>query len=252
MSTLPFNLQGLGLTQDDEQQIDYSTLQPERRGGPPTPYPGRYSFKLPNLNDPRIWKKITGSIKIDGQAERKVERVQVALRDFAGLVIVGTGPGLESWKDHPVWVNISNLERNRARQGQPVLLVSDMTYLIRALDPQAGPRKNTEFIAELCKHSGRIFSADLEYQAGCNEERDAWTEKQVQVADPSVPGGVRITVQTEQLKDAAGLAKKGCGKRFYLNDWPTDPATGRYYDRRYCVCGAILRPFPSLRNFGQA
>lgn len=210
--------------------------------GPPSTlfYPGAYRFKLP-ADLTHLWEKVEVTVNDQGVADaagtKKGERVQIEFTSADPLII-------EQSLDPDVigqafTCRISNVERNRARKGEPKVYVSDMTYLLRALGSKnPAPKSNLEFVKELCALAGRSFGATLEYSTYCNKTRDA----------QQAVFGEDGTMTLVQLTNTEGAPVQGCGKRYYMSDWPKNE-DGVYLDRRTCECGASLRAFNQVRSF---
>jgi hypothetical protein len=211
--------------------------------GPPPPYPGSYRFRPPS-NFASLWDKyetaITDRNKNPLPGKEKVERISIVFDKDDPLIIVQAPPGEEATVGGAFTTRVNNRERDRARKGDPPLYVADLLYLLRAWNPTgAVPKSNQEYIAEAMKHAGKEFGADVEWSANCNEENQIYIEVQDESGNVSTAPGVDQATQQPV---------KGCGKRYYMNNW-VKGADGRYLPRHRCECGASLRPYGSLRNF---
>jgi len=226
-------MQELGLKADEKVLVDYNQPVPEEFSpAPPPPYPGDYRFRLPK-DVTASWAKREVEI-VEGKG--KVERVELVFDSADPLVIVNSPGGKTD--DEPYQCRISNVERNRARKGDPPIYVSDMTYLLRALGSTAKPAKNAEFVAEMNKYGGREFVAAIEWSARCNKDRQVYVEVAGEDGSTSLSPGI--------AED--GSPVNGCGQAYYMNQWPRGE-DGRYKERVTCACGNILRPFGNPRNF---
>lgn len=221
------NINDLGLK---KTAINVPDEIPEERGGfAPPPYPGSYRFRLPG-DMSHLWDKLDAGVG---------ERVSMVFDDENPLEI--TQAKNPDYVGQTLRVRINNVERNRAKKNEPEVLVSDMTYIIRALSQPNPPPKlkaNEDFIAAMKKFGGREFGSDLEWTTNCSEKRAI----RVEVVDQAT--GDR-SFETGRNED--GTEKMGCGTRYYMNDWPKQD--GKYADSITCQCGANLMPFPQLRNF---
>lgn len=192
---------------------DYDDIPEEKGEYVPPPQPGDYAFTLParldNVFDVIEW------------GADKAPRVQAVLARESALTLHTT----DGDRTFSAWIN--NAERPRGKEKVPV---SDLTYLIRALNPTATPKTNKEFATEFAKHGGRKFKASVTWSAFCSPTKDAY------FPDPSNPGTSILCAGTP-----------GCGKNYYQQDIPKQG--GVYQERFQCTCGATLRAFPKLRNF---
>lgn len=225
------SLQELGLKAAPATGVDYDNI-PEERGGQftPPPYPDDYGFKLP------------GDLKKAWDVFEDAEKKQ-----WVSLVFDDENPlTISQAKDadvvgSTVKVRINNKPRNRGKEKIPV---SDMTYLLRVLAPAAKPgagekdqaKLNTAFIAEMNKHGGKEFVANLEWQTNCSPKRDAYFD------DGTGTG------KTAKRELEPGVYQQGCDARYYMGDWPK--VDGRYTQTLTCgECQAVLNPFPQLTRF---
>lgn len=223
-------------------------LPDEYTPGPPPPYPGSYRFKLPS-NLSALWDTFDTKITEGGP---EVQRVSLIFDKEDPLVIEAAPPSEKDLVGTPFTVRVNNRERNRAKKSDPPLFVSDLTYLLRALGEKTTPKTNQEFITATLKYAGRSFGADVEWSTNCNEEKQIYIEvpktdaQGNQLVDPAT--GAAMTELAPGVDPATQQPVKGCGKRYYMNNWPKG-GDGRYLPRMRCECGASLRPFGQLRNF---
>jgi hypothetical protein len=238
-------LNDLGLTNEALGGLDFGSM-PEQRGsyGPPL-YPGTYRFKLPLLKpDLDIW---------DHRDTDKGPRLVVKFEGASALTIVGSPSNLRNGESFE-W-NVSNQEFNRARQGEPDQLASDLDFLLRdGFKIPKRPATNLAFAQALIALSGKEFTADNEWTWYCNSKRDIYQQNS--------EGGSQVV---------EGV--KGCGSKYYqarpggsstsgVQKSPQDPSKPVAVDnplvwpeRIVCSgkdgipCGAVVRAFPNLRNF---
>jgi hypothetical protein len=245
-------IEGTPTTMDD--------VPDEYTPGPPPPYPGSYRFKPP-ANFAALWDKFEsadprGAKDKDGNPV-KVERLSLVFDKDDPLVITQAPADQAHLIGTQFTTRINNKERNRAKKNDPPLFVADMLYLLRAWSETQVPKTNQEYVALVMKHAGKEFGADVEWTTNCNEERQIFIEVQKQdgAGNPLVDAATGQAL-TELLPgvDAANQPVKGCGARYYMNNWPKG-SDGRYLPRMTCSgkdgrpCGASLRPFGQLRNF---
>jgi hypothetical protein len=224
----------LGLVAQPTAEIGENVPE-EFSSAPPPPYPGTYRFKLPTADRLKVMFD-TFEREVDG---KKVQFVQVIFDKDDPLVITG-GPEKVG---EPFTTRIGNSPRNRSRKGEPEVLVSDFTYLLRALDLDIAKKvknyDNKAAIDALVKvGGGKEVIADVEWSTYCNAEKQAY------YTDES--GN-----QQAWFEEDGTTEKHGCGERYYMNHWPRGE-DGRYLARMTCKCGASLRPFAGLRLFKAA
>lgn len=213
---------------------------------PPPPYPGTYVARIPaNVDDPKIYEEFDvfvderGFVNPDGkEGDKTGKRVSITFDDEHPFEITRTPVGSEDELGKTPRIRLNNRERNRSRKGQPKVLVADTTYLLRALGEKVPPANNAQVRAALSKYGGHEVRFDLEWNTNCSKERTAYwvTEDE---------NGVRTTVP---MTGEDGSEQKGCGSRYYLQQWTKDE-NGRYVYELTCQCGAQLRPFAQVRNF---
>lgn len=221
----------LELKSQPTAEVDVDHIPEEFSSAPPPPYPGTYRFKLPATD--RL-KNCFDTFERDDK-----QFLNVIFDKDDPLVIVG-GPEKVG---EPFTTRINNAPRNRARKGEPEVLVSDFTYFLRALDTDAAKKvknfDNKAAIDALVKvGGGKEFVADVEWGTFCNSQKQIYVEVE--------GGGTQPGVADEQ-----GTPIMGCGQNYYMNSWPRGE-DGRYAQRLNCKCGASLRPFASLRLFKAA
>lgn len=218
---------------------------PEERGEfREPPQPGSYRFRCPSALENCFdiidvaqkdaeGKPVLGA---DGKPAT-YQRVNLIFDGPNALTIVQSPGGKTDGE--PFSTRISNIERPRFVAKNVSVKVSDLTYLLRAVAPEARPRLNSEFIEIALKVLPNVeFGADVEWNSFCNDKKDAYFEF------PDEKGGTKL----ETYKDeGAAEARKGCGKHVYASKWPRGPEG--YEARAKCECGASLRPFAQLVRF---
>lgn len=196
--------------------IDYGQIPEETGEYTPPIQPGSYVFALPTNLD-SIWETIDRG----GQ-----QRVQAVFHNDDALTVFLHGDETRSFS---AWINNHPFPRNKEK-----IEVSDMTYLIRVLEPSATPQTNPEFVAALQRHAGEKFKANVTWSAYCNPKKDIYME----VADEAG----ETTVQVQE-------GTKGCTTNYYQNAIPRDDK-GMFVDTFTCTeCNAVVRAFPKLRKF---
>lgn len=208
-------LNELGLTNEVLDDIDYDNLPEEKssEGFIPTLQPGVYVFELPT-NLAECWEVV-------GRQGKK--RVQAVLHGENSLTVHLKDNSTQAFS---AWINNHAYPRG-SKEGP---LASDLQYLIRAFDPTLQPKTNPDFVEALNKQAGKKFKATVVWKAYCNPARAAY-------------------FFNEETGKAEESAEKGCGANYYQNVIPRDEQ-GNYDERFQCTeCNAVVRSFPSLRNF---
>jgi hypothetical protein len=234
---------------DDDVSEDVPSSLPEQMGGGGTPplLPGTSIFRLPTdiiqcvKTRDEVQRDEQGNPIADPRDPTKaqvVQRLSVHFdRDHPLLVVGGEHDGT------PQTCLISNSPRNRARKGEPRILVSDLAYLLRESLNYKGPlTRNSEWVAALQAVQGKIFRAEHGLSAYCNPERVRY------INDPADPTFVNA------IQDPTG--QKGCGggpekKRLYTSNFKLPAAQGGgWSDIAYCqFCGAKLRGFFQIERY---
>jgi hypothetical protein len=219
------NINELNLSPDEEIPIDYENVPEESPGPQPTPQPGRYRFQLP-ADLASNWNKFQ---------TQKGERVSIVFDSDHQLTIVKSKDDKNvAWVGRAFNTRVTNAERPRRVRGtKDRVLVPDMTYMLQnGLKSKARPRTNLEFINEMKRYGGKQFEADIEFTAYCDPKREIWAYD-----------------SEGTLAQVNGTV--GCGKRFYQSQIPRE-SDGKYAERVGCPCGAVIRCFGNLANFGPA
>lgn len=208
---------------------------PEQRApmAPQVP-PGRYEWELPASLE-GLWETFDANIMDPKTSETALEQ-RVALQFTSEHPLVVVSARDRNWIGALYQGRISNAERNRARRGDPPQLASDMDFLLRdSLKHPDKPRRgdNMGYINAVNKYGRRRFSANSEWSAYCS-------------ADPKKPRYV-LDELGQSVEDPDHTP--GCGTRYYQGDIPK-AADGSYSERLTCTCGASLRCFANLTNFG--
>ena len=235
----------------DEITDDTPSELPEQTGGAglPTLLPGTHIFRIPvdvvdciSTVDAVAYDAAGEPIPdpTDPSKAKLVQRVQVKFDKDHPLVIVG---GSED--GHPVGTSISNRPRNRARKGEPRILVSDMAYWLReSLKYTGALNKPAEWGAAIQWAAGKIFRAEHGLSAYCNPERVRY------INDPADP------TFRSSIQDPDGT--HGCGggpakQRMYTSHFKLPAQNGQpggYSDITYCPwCSAKLRGFFQVERF---
>lgn len=222
----------------EELGLDYDNIPEERGSLVPPPYPGDYVYQLP--------KDLTGNW--DEFEDRDKKKWQSLVFDDDNPLTVSSSLSEANAGEvgKTVRTRINNKPRGR---GKEKILVSDMTYLQRVLEPTAKPRTLAELNAIVSRQGGKVFIAALEWTGSCNPKRPIYVATQ----DPETG---RVTYEEGKNHDT-GVAIMGCDARYYMSDWPKGE-DGRYLDAFECQgkdgqgCGAVIRPFAQLNRFRQA
>lgn len=210
----------MNLVDEETQEVQGDDLPPQGGGQiTPLPPPGTHRFELP-ADLSTIWETVDTDL---GQRVQAIFQDEHALKtlDVAGL---------------PFRAYISTGERKRGKEKK---LVSDMTYLLVALDDKSAPRKSSEFIKALNSHASESFRADVEWKAFCNPKKDIY-----------------ITGKGRQE------GKKGCEQGYAMREYEKNDgkkvieiprhADGTWAEEFTCGtpgCGATLRCTGQLTNF---
>lgn len=186
------------------------------------------------LAHPPGTNKMVGGQLIDVSGQPKViQRLRVKFDKDTPLIVVGGENN-----DRPVATTISNQPRNRARKGEPKLLVADMAYLLRESLVFKGPlTKNSEWYAAMNQYAGKVFRSEHGLIAFCNPEKVRY------INDANDPSGLGSVI------DPSG--QHGCGKRHYTSSFKLPAAQGgKFSDIVYCTqCQAKLRGFFQIERF---
>lgn len=220
----------------EEIKIDYDNIPEEFSGGGNSPLElGTYTFEFPKSVE-EGWEIVNR--KIRGEDAQRIQ--YVAGRDNP-LVVVSGGAGTRNGE--PFQTRISNAERNRSKKGEPEVFASDMNYLLVALGSEAKPKTNMDYINAFKKvAAGARFSATVEWQGYCNQNRQAYVNLEDAEGNPLGNG---------PWVNSDGTPHMGCGNRMYNKAYRQ--ADGKYVPNATCPqCGASVRPFAQLRNFGPA
>jgi len=197
---------------DDKISVDYSNIPEEYGERVPVPQPGPYLFQLPN-NLSNVWDVI----------ERPVgKRIQAEFHGDSALTIHLADNNTRTFS---AWITNAEFPH-----GKEKFMVSDMHYLVRALDQDAKPTTNKEFVDELSKHGGKQFKATVTWSAYCNINKDAYFFNEASGRNEIAEG------------------TKGCGKKYYQEALSTDEA-GLYAETVNCECGATIWARAQLRAF---
>jgi hypothetical protein len=207
---------------------------PEQLGGQRTTLmPGIYTFRIP-ANIASLWKdnvpvKDGRATLANGQPNptynQMVNRLQLKLDRNNPLIVIG-GPH----DGEPMTWTLSTNPRPRGKKDDPKTpWISDIHYLIGVgLASQEKPKTTDEIKALINRYAGGTVRLETGLTAQCNPEN-------VRYIDITMDG------QTTTMKDPSG--KKGCGKRYYTNDFkdPSAPAGEPPYGlEKVCTCGVTL------------
>lgn len=214
-----------------DQTPSFDELPAERGSFTPPPQPGSFRFALPATinNFEPVTTKDYG------------ERINVVF-DASAPLVIKQSPG-KAHDGETFETRLSNVPRKRGKEG---ILVSDLDYVIKALQeqhkqPLAKPKSNLQYAQALQKFAGSELGADIEWSWRCNPRRAA----RFLAEDGSL---VTQEDPASTLEgDDAGL-QAGCGTGHYQND--VQKVDGEYPLYITCsTCGAQVRAFANLRNF---
>lgn len=221
--------------QKEPEISDWNDVPEQRGPSIPTLPRGKYRFRIPHNLTPDRWK----------EDKDKLEVMHYRLpfdADFPLEVTATNVPGLE---EHPLFRgSISTRPRPRfvGKRGDPPKYVSDAVYLYK--DALKGPQiniKDDKAVRDgICKiGAGKEFLAQVIWPAFCNPKKVRYV----------------LDADGQSVEDPDG--KMGCGAN-YRDGKTIDLATGVISERFTCggkdgnPCGAAIRVFPELSNFGAA
>lgn len=229
-------------------EIPYENIPEELGAFKPVPQPGSFRFRIPASIDDCFDTVEIAQFEGEGDQRKPIMRdgkpvtktyIQLVFDRDKALAIVQSKGGVYDGEDYST--RISNVPRNRFAGKGVKVQVSDLTYLLRALDPTARPVDNEQFVhACLAALPGREFGADIEWSGYCNPKKDAMFP-----FEGTEPGSIVYETSTPE---GASEPQKGCGAKVYQSDWPK--VGGLYAERATCPgCNASIRPFGQLARF---
>ena len=231
---------------EDAPDVDMATMPDEISGTKPAPYPGRYTFQLPPEFNFEPFEAEKGE---EGQ-RKKVKRLRVVFDDSHPLTIVRASALNLDWIGHAVKIRVSN---NEYPSGDDKLMVSELGFLLKKGLGEILPAKagNFEYAQAIASHANQKFDADVEWSAFCDTTRKRYVYDETQqrnVEDPEHMGcGQRWAQNAFTKKDGTHT------KQIRLEVVEIDGvAQQRFAETFVCDCGAALRCFPKLRNYGTA
>lgn len=183
--------------------------------GPP-PQPGPMRFKLP-ADLTNVWDTF--------EVEGKGTRVTAEFDQQSPLIIVQSVGA--RYNGEPFQTKLNNNERAR---GKSKMLVSDLDYLIVAIEgPQKEkPASNKAYIEKVRTYGNKEFGGDLRWSWRCSKTRD-----------------IRVKDEAGNTVEVPG--KKGCGEAYYQED-VNKQQSGEFPLEIACSCGAVLRAFGNIDN----
>jgi hypothetical protein len=211
------NLSDIKIAENKYDVADADQL-PEQRGGyQPLLQPGDYEFQLPS-GVAGLWEPTNDgkNLKLSFYEEPLIVSRASNPQDV-GLGYRG---------------QLNTVPLNRAKKGEPPVLVDDLTNLLRFgfKDAQKVTSK-TGLATAVNSHAGQFFKAKVEWSAKCDASKTRFlqAEDNTSVEDPS--------------------GAKGCGTKLYESKIPRNP-DGSYPERFACPqCGAYLRAFGNITRF---
>jgi hypothetical protein len=188
----------LDFTGDESLDIDYSEV-PEQFAAPSGPlYPGDgYVFQLP----PDV-SELWGSFEWQDNEGKKHKDFGLNLNRDHPLTVVKSPNGRASVGD-TTSVYLNSMVRKRGRQGYPV---SDLTYLQLSIAPDEKPKKKSDLARIISNNAGGKFTAEVQWQAQCRDDKDAPDAQWWEVNKDDPEGGGQWAVKE---------GEKGCGAKFY-------------------------------------
>lgn len=217
-------MEGLGLQDDNEPEIDVDSLPKERSNVPrELPQPGTIRLRLP------------GNIKeaIKPVATDLGQRIQLQFRDDAALVDAKSGLQIN--------YNVSGMEMANKKDGQVVGFSSELARLLKAVGYSGTISSKADQVKGLLSSAGKEFLADAAYETRCNPERPIYRDKAKQAQNGC---GQRYRLKPESYKDRNG-------QQVTILPVPRE-ATGVYKQKFECTCGAELGVFLRLSNYRSA
>ncbi len=215
--------------------------------------PGSYRFRCPaalGFEPFEVAKRDAEGRPVDDKGNVVDDVKKAATLQYLNLVFddahpltITQSPGSKT-DGEAFYTRVSNLPRKRFVSKGVFVLVSDLTYLLRAKAPDARPKTNDEFAQVAAQVlANQEFGADAEWSGFCNKAQDAYFA--------FVNEATGETTYQPWFDEALGETenRKGCGERIFPNKWPKDPATGHLAERAKCTCGAMIRPFANLVRF---
>ena len=216
------NFSDLDLKDDKIEGVDFDNVGEERAAYAPLLPEADFEFQLP------------------GDLKGLWEISQTAKGQRVRLQFNGSDPLIVSQAKDPSLVgssftgSISNVERNRARRGEPERVVSDLGLLVRnALLSKAKITGQKDLMTEVNKYGGKRFVAYHEWSAYCGTGRVRW------VTD----------AEGNSVEDPEGTM--GCGARYYSSAIPKLDSGGKA-QRFGCTCGASIMARGNLIRFRPA
>ena len=210
-------LEELGLDVD-ETPIEIPDEVPEETSGYiPMVQPGSYILKLPDDME-TVWTKI--------DTKDKGVRISAGFKKDNPITVYQDDKFAGEFNSSPVTTFINNNEFPRGREKVPV---SDMFYMIRALEANLPDEEkslltnNASYVSALKKHSGKLFIARISWKAYCNPN------KNIYLAIYNEDG------TTDSVDEQEGTP--GCGAEYtnyskdVLTRIPKNPESGRFKER---------------------
>lgn len=218
------NINDLNLLDEEAPEQDLSQL-PEPPSGSFGVFlqPGRYAFRIP--------PGVTEVWGVDS-----TERGQRAFATFEGANSLQVEPD-----GKPFRAKVHSRERSYND-----VLVSDMMYLFQALGEKTYNPNPKSVIETLNKHKGETFKADVTLQANCSEGRPVY---ELDSTGNSVKNEAKFGCGKEYQQQ--GFTRKK-GKKAGQTVLVIPKEDGQFVERFQCSCGAVLRSFQQLQNFGPA
>jgi hypothetical protein len=222
------NFSELQIKDDKIDGVDYDNIGEERKAFAPTLPEADYEFELPS-NLANLWDKI--ELKTGPRAGQERVTLRFSAEDPLRVVTSKDASLIGA-----VWIgSISNVERNRARRGEPERLVSDLGFFVKnALKDTSKIASQKDLMVAVNKHAGKRFVAFNEWSANCD------------------PGRTRYVTTSEGASVEDPEGKTGCGARYYSSNIPRNEGDGSKADRFSCQCGAALMARGNLVRFRPA
>jgi hypothetical protein len=227
-------LESVRFSEDPIDVPDADEVPDQVREFVPTPPPGAgYVLQFPGKDGFGMSEFET----TEGPDKKPCKRVKVLFGMGEGepLTIAGVPMDVdEAQIGQPFRWAVTNVGRNRARRGQPTLLVSEMYYLLKALGtpPQKG-WTNKQYAEAMLKLANKYVMSTIEWNAYCNPKKAIW-------------------VSGEEGKLVEVPEQMGCGKGLYQKDFAKAPKGEDGSWQRFIKCPncpAVLRANTGLTAF---
>ena len=214
------SLEDLGLPADEVIETP-DEIPEESSGYVPLVQPGTYVFQLPDNMD-TIFKKL------DPTGSRKATRISAGFGKDSPLTIFQDDTFNGFYRGYSVLTFVNNIEFRRGPKSGDGVEVSDMQYLIRALEANLPIEQKTKLVnnqaygVALRRQAGKLFKAQLHWETYCNPN------KNIYVATVDQDGKRKVD---EAVGTLGCKAKYTSYSRNPQQRIPLDPETGLFKER---------------------